>query len=102
MCVKDANDLDQRRVADQRHRAPPCRSSARVTTVRSRSPSPWSTTRCHSSAKAGERRESTLVGCLEREVHVLEREGQGELRREVILENALQLGCLPRRRERAA
>ena len=78
--------LAHHRVADQRHRVPPCRSSARVTTVRSWSPSPWSTTCCHSSARQASAGEPVLVGRLEGEVHVLERERQRELRREVALE----------------
>ena len=72
--------LAHHRVADQRHRVPPSSSSARVTTVRSWSPSPWSTTRCHSSAKQASAANRSVVGRLEREVHVLERERQRELR----------------------
>src|SRR5439155_14577720 len=43
--------LAHHRVTDRRHHVPPWSSSTRVTTVRSWSPSPRSTTRCHSSAR---------------------------------------------------
>ena len=75
--------LAHHRVADLGHRVPPCCSSARVTTVRSWSPRPSSTTCCHSSARQAKSGEPVVVGRLEGEVHVLERERQRELRREV-------------------
>src|SRR3954471_6589459 len=51
--------------------------------------------------QAGERGEAICVGSFEREMHVLERQRQWKLRREVAFENALKFGGLPRRHERA-
>src|SRR5690242_19575291 len=52
--------------------------------------------------QAAERGVPLVAGCLEGEVHVLERERECELWRKLALYDSPQFGCLPRRHERAA
>ena len=94
--------LAHHRVADQGHGVPPCCSSARVTTVRSWSPSPLIDDLLPFVGQAAKGREPVVVGRLQGEAHVLERERQRELGRELAVGDPLQLGCLPRGHERAA